>query len=167
MDLWKEAYLGAEPAQQVISETRMETGDSRKSGVSHTKATLTRTRRKTRAITASPWLTEMSHTPLRLALTPCTLTPRVRTRRAPLSTTCDSRCSSILRILLWRRQNSAPSLSDPPSSGSDWLNMCARVQSWTNREVTSSRVPRQWSDSPEYKRWVRFTCGKVTCLQMS
>lgn len=40
MDLWKEAYLGAESAQQVISETRMETGDSRKSGVSHTNATL-------------------------------------------------------------------------------------------------------------------------------
>lgn len=53
MDLWKEAYLGAEPAQQVISETRMETGDSRKAGVCHTNATLTWTRRKT-ALTASP-----------------------------------------------------------------------------------------------------------------
>lgn len=165
MDLWKEAYLGAESAQQVISETRMETGDSRKSGVSHTSTTLRWTRRKTRAKTARPWLSNMSNTPLRLRLTPCTLTPRMRTRSAPMSTTCG--CGYLSQYC---ESNYGDAQTPPlhfPTYLLDWLNMCARIQSYTNREITSPRVPRQWTDSPVYNRWVRFTFRKTTFLQMS
>lgn len=142
MDLWKEAYLGAESAQQVINETRMETGDSRKSGVSHTNATLRWTRRKTWAKTVIPWLTEISDTPLRLTLTPCALTPRMRTRSC---TFVDHlwQFVSLLRIPLWWRPNSAPSLCDPPS----WLAQCVRADTKLNKSggnIIKGATPVNW-----------------------
>lgn len=96
----------------------------------------------------------------------------------------------IMRNLLWRRQNSAFSLSDPPPAGCDWLMPNFHNDPWVfctlhNTGITANCAERKRPRITRWHRyghhdkycdhsliywsaesWVAFIYCKVSCLQM-